>query len=503
MLLIDNGNMKTMTPIKVILKSLILSLLLLPLYVSAQEGEVKNDYQKSFDEFNTSINKEFTDFKSKNDSVFYNFLEQSWLEFQLFRDKRQSIPKPVDQPISKPVKIKNNTISPIERKTMLQDSGKQLILNGKPASYQTKAVVNMPDIPTTTVDFYGLKIDIPEQAQTAPEYTVISNSDIALYFKNACNNDYLSITIELLQDMAIDGSLNGWGYIELLREASVNLYNDTNHQVLFTWYALLKSGYDARVAYSNTNIFLLATFDVPIFYNSYFISNNKKYFIIPFNSQKGDMELVRSYEGEYPSELSSLSLYFQKLPSFTNISAYREVQYHDDTITLAYNSNLKDYYGSYPECDLSVYFPPPLSNIAISSLSEYIVPKLKNKTEVEKVNFLLDFIQYAIDYKTDVEQFGTENYLFAEESIFYPYADCEDRAVLLAQLVKHFLGLKTIAIIYPSHVSLGVNITEAIDGTSVVYDNHSYYIADPTYIGAKIGMVMPEYENTPPEVIEF
>jgi len=247
----------------------------------------------------------------------------------------------------------------------------------------------------------------------------------------------------------------------------------------------------------------LASFDVPIFYNSYFISNNKKYFIIPFNSQKGDVESVRSYDGEYPSELSRLSLYFQNLPSFTNMPAYREVQYHDDTITLAYNSNLKDYYSSYPECDLSVYFPPPLSNIAISSLSEYIVPKLKNKTEVEKVNFLLDFIQYAIDYKTDVEQFGSENYLFAEESIFYPYADCEDRAVLLAQLVKHFLGLKTIAIIYPGHVSLGVNINETIDGTSVVYDNHNYYIADPTYIGAKIGMVMPEYENTTPEVIEF
>jgi len=128
---------------------------------------------------------------------------------------------------------------------------------------------------------------------------------------------------------------------------------------------------------------------------------------------------------------------------------------------------------------------------------------LKNKTDTEKVNFLLDFIQHAIDYQTDEKQFGSENYLFAEETICYPYADCEDRTVLLSQLVREYTGLNTIAIVYPNHVSLAVNISENFEGAYVEHDNNKYYMADPTYIGAKLGMVMPEFENVVPEIIEF
>ena len=483
---------------------LVLLIFLLPTLLMAQEKKKNNDYQKAFDEFNSSIKQDFDSFKSKNDSIFYHFLEQSWSTFKLFRDARPSLPKPIVQPVSDTSLIRNNIeITPIKRRTMLQDTGRQLILNGKSANYQTKAVVNIPDIPTTTIDFYGLTIEIPDQTEKEPEYSSITNEDIALYFKNASNNDYLLTTIELLQNKALDSKLNGWGYIGLLKTAAANLYKEINNQVLFTWYALLKSGFDARVGYNNHDILLLAAFDVPIYYTHYFEWNDKKYFHVTFNQQGSNLETISSYDANYPGELNSLSLYFNSIPLFETKSKTRKILFQGNTLPLSYDVNLVDYYNTYPECELSVYFPPPLSEFAISSLSEFLDPILINKTDTEKVNILLDFIQHAIDYETDEEQFGVENYLFAEETICYPYADCEDRSVLLSQLVREFTDLSTIAIVYPGHVLLGVNINESIVGAYVEYDNKKYYVADPTYIGAKLGMTMPEFENVEPEIIIF
>lgn len=487
----------------ILLISLFLYTLLQPDISCAQEDQNKNDYQKSFDEFSSSINQDYDSFKSKNDSIFYQFLEQSWTTFKLFKDARPNLPKPIVQPVSDTAFIRNIEITPIKRRTMLQDTGRQLILNGKPTSYQTKAEVNIYHIPTTTIDFYGLSIEVTDQTEKEPTYSAITNKDIAMYFKNASNNADLLATIEILRNNAIDAKLNGWGYIVLLKSAASNLYREINNQVLFTWYALLKSGYDARVGYNSHDIILLAAFDVPIYYSYYFEWNDKKYFHVPFNGQKSDMKAVSSYEGNYSGKQENLSLYFNKPPLFTTKPATRKIQYHDKQINLLYDMNLIDYYSTYPECELSVYFPPPLSELAISSLSELLYPLLTNKTDTEKVNILLDFIQHSIQYKTDERQFGIENYLFAEETICYPYADCEDRSILLSQLVRKFTGLKTIALVYPNHISLGINIKESIDGAYVEYNNSKYYTADPTYIGAKLGMIMPEYENIKPEIIDF
>ena len=134
-----------------ILRGITLIALIFPLITIAQEKN-KNDYQKSFDEFNKSIKQDFDTFKSKNDSVFYRFLEQSWSTFELFKDARPSMPKPVLQPVSDTASIRNIEITPIKRRTMLQDTGRQLILNGKPAVYQTISTYNKTHETTTTFE---------------------------------------------------------------------------------------------------------------------------------------------------------------------------------------------------------------------------------------------------------------------------------------------------------------------------------------------------------------
>lgn len=122
--------------------------------------------------------------------------------------------------------------------------------------------------------------------------------------------------------------------------------------------------------------------------------------------------------------------------------------------------------------------------------------------EQEAVNFLLAFVQRAFAYKTDNDQFGREKYFFIEESLYFPYNDCEDRSVLFAWLVRELTGLKVIGLLYPGHMTTAVALTQPGNGmASVEHHGQRFVIADPTYIGATVGMAMPAYAATKPSQI--
>ena len=122
-------------------------------------------------------------------------------------------------------------------------------------------------------------------------------------------------------------------------------------------------------------------------------------------------------------------------------------------------------------------------------------------TELEAVNFLLKFVQNAFEYRTDQQQFGEENFLFPEETLYYPYSDCEDRSVLFAWLVTELLDLEVVGLNYPGHVAAAVHLKQPVAGERVVFNGKGFVVTDPTYVNAVAGMVMPGYEDMKPGVI--
>ena len=65
-------------------------------------------------------------------------------------------------------------------------------------------------------------------------------------------------------------------------------------------------------------------------------------------------------------------------------------------------------------------------------------------------------MQTAFDYKTDGDQFGYEKPFFVDELFYYPYSDCEDRAVLYSYLVRTLMGLDVVLLEYPNHMATAV-----------------------------------------------
>jgi len=170
-------------------------------------------------------------------------------------------------------------------------------------------------------------------------------------------------------------------------------------------------------------------------------------------------------------------------------------------IDASYDKAYVEYLDTYPQLDLGVYFESEVGATAESPLLQQLAKEIKGMNEQEAVNFLLRFVQTALKYKTDEMQFGKENYLFPEETIYYPYSDCEDRSVLFAWLIRRLLGLEIVGLSYPGHVATAVRLTQVVDGDYVTHNGRRYTVADPTYINATVGMTMPEYIDTKPDVI--
>ena len=111
-------------------------------------------------------------------------------------------------------------------------------------------------------------------------------------------------------------------------------------------------------------------------------------------------------------------------------------------------------------------------------------------------------MQTAFEYQVDDEQFGYERPLFADETFYYPYSDCEDRSILFSILVRELLNLDVVLLNYPGHLATAVHFTDNIEGDYMTIDNKKYIVCDPTYIGATIGEAMPQYKNEKAKIVK-
>ena len=63
----------------------------------------------------------------------------------------------------------------------------------------------------------------------------------------------------------------------------------------------------------------------------------------------------------------------------------------------------------------------------------------------------------TFEYKLDSEMWGVaDRAFFPDETLHYPYRDCEDGAILFTRLVRDLLGLPSALVYYPGHLAAAV-----------------------------------------------
>ena len=142
-----------------------------------------------------------------------------------------------------------------------------------------------------------------------------------------------------------------------------------------------------------------------------------------------------------------------------------------------------------------MYANTPVDCTVGESLYPALRKQLQGLSQLEAVERLLNWVQTAFVYEYDENVWGHDRAFFAEETLYYPKCDCEDRSILLSRLVRDLLGMKTVLVYYPGHLAMAVGFTEDVRGDFLTLGGERYIVCDPTYINARVGRTMPGMDN--------
>ena len=464
----------------------------------------KRQQQQKFGAYSQQQKEEFEAYRAKLNAEYAEFMRKAWTACSASPAK--PLPKSTEP-------VKPATVDPaqteglellIERLTLGRIfASKQPAPPVEPAIPLPEAKPVVESSSGHTFTFYGTKCEVG--LTEAHRFTLKScmERDAADGWKILANERYIDIVSQCMQ-YRNTLRLCDWGYVRFLQEMTESFFT-AEHQdeaVLMQMYVLVQSGYKVRMARVNNRLVLLLPMMNDIYNYSYVTMNNEHYFIIA-KIEAGDEIYV--YNKKFPQE-QQFSLLMNEVPLLANESTDQRTLTSRKLLsaTVATNKNLIDYYNDYPKSsEWNYYSITSLSPGMKKTLYPALQQAIAGKSKAEAANLLLNFVQTSLDYQTDDEQFGGERAFFADETLFYPYCDCEDRSILYSILVRDLLGLDVVLLHYPGHLATAVCFDENVSGDHLLINGAKYLVCDPTYIGADIGMCIPKYKKTSVDVVRI
>lgn len=454
--------------------------------VNEDYGSFKQKTIQSFNEYVETVDKEFADY------LLNNFGEQTLKQF----NNKNNAPKPEVVPEKKESEqISSEVFEATGLKNNLTRN--ELIL---PLVKKTETI----DFATKNlkIEFFGAEIPVSFDLNMLVKPGIgLSAEAISNYWTELSKTNYNHL-INQFSSARKDMNLNDWGYFQLIQSFSEIVYpSDANMKTLLTWYLLSRSGYKTRIAFDDKQDYLLLSSLYPLSGN-FVRFENANYYLI-----NGKAENLQTYEKDMPDADRIMDFSISRPFNLAENKITRKFGFvvHDKKyeLELSYNQCLIDFYKSYPLADVSLYFNSLPGADTKYSAANAFKPLIEGKSKIEAANILLSFVQQAFEYKTDQDAYGTEKYMFADEVLSYPYSDCEDRSILFSYLVKTLLDAQVIGVAFPGHVATAVHFEEDVPGDYLVFNQRKYVIADPTFVGAPVGMLMPGVNKSEAEIIEI
>jgi hypothetical protein len=358
--------------------------------------------------------------------------------------------------------------------------------------------------------FYGAAVAVLYDTAALPRLaTPLTGKIIGEAWERMSVSDH-SALLESAQSQKRELALSDWAYCRLLGRIARELYPAQDARAeLLTWFLLLKSGYQAKLGYAEDRAWVLFSSSVVVYNAPSFRAeeNGPKYYALTLEGEPArDVTQLYTYAGNYDGATRAIEFRMSEPPRLPSRLVWRTLRFSDGAgmreVRVPLNGNLLDYLERHPRLGQDAYFAGGLTTPAWEAIETALRPVVANRSEVDAVNLVLHFVQNAFEYQTDEDQFKRDKPFFADETLFYKASDCEDRAVLFATLVRRLLGLDVIGLDYPGHVATAVRFRGSVPGAAVMHGGARFVVADPTYINADAGMVMPQYANTAPVAIQ-
>ncbi len=452
----------------------------------------------------TQMQQDFDAFVRRADKDFAVFLKQSWKEFEAFRARKEPLkPKPEVVPHYAP----GGQPGPLSEKQIIP-------LPAGAAARRITTVSSIPPAPVIpavhlagkgkyriSVDFYGRPLTMSVDLKILDYFPNRYDRRTVSKWWLQCSRTPYAQVVESLYGWRKQLQLNDWGYYLLVKQVAQHLApRNAIHAKLLSWFLMVHSGYDMKIASGGGSLFVLFPAVQQIYERKYLVVRNKTYYF----DEPSSVNTFQTYDYVFPKATRALNFVVNPSPHFAGQSFVKEITLFlpsgKEKVPLLLNKADIRFLNTFPTVALPVYFHSSMPVPTALSLDHALLPVMENMNPAQRLSFLLHFVQTSFPYETDQKQFGRERFFFPEEALFYPGSDCEDRAVIFSWLVRHFLHLKVIGLVYPDHVATAVALPD-VPGDYVVYHGTRYVVADPTYIGAPVGVSMPQYAGVRPEVI--
>lgn len=361
---------------------------------------------------------------------------------------------------------------------------------------------------TFAVDYFNLKCSVRLDEKNRFRLGGVDNKSVAAAWKELSGKNYDNAIRDLLE-LRIRYDLCDWSYLLLLDEVGQQFCGKgTNEAVMLTAYLYCQSGYKMRLATDNKRLYMLYASRHDIYDKVFFVVGGDTFYV--YGSTMPNSLYI--CDSAFPSE-SSLSLIVGKEQKFgTSMSPERKLaskKYSNVNVSIVENKTLMDFYSTYPTSKLgeniltrwAMYANTPICQMTRDRLYPELKRILAGKSTLQQVSMILDWVQTAFVYEYDDKVWGGDRAFFPDETLYYPYCDCEDRSILFSRIVRDLLGLKVALLYYPGHLAAAVCFNENVNGDYIVIEGKKFVITDPTYIGAPVGATMPGMDNKVAKVI--
>ena len=526
-------------------------LLSLALLVAVSANAQEDDWQRGYEQYKKQAMQEYEDYRKQCLAEYIDYVRQAWKEYGVkapveppkenrvimpvlgadsdaetaswFGDLVKGIAQKVGQPLRRlGEKKRRNKSEPLPVKEVVE-------IPHEPQPQPVSEVVERQEEPNDYDVFtvYGTTFRVRFGDNCRFRLNSVSEDDVADAMRLFLKPQFDNMLYDCLQERQRHG-LSDWAYYQMLKVFTDRVYGaKSNEATLVLSYLFSGSGYKVRMARDDDQKLYMMVSSQYSIYRKYaaYLDGADFYFL---DDDAGSKSVVLICEAKFPKE-GSLSL---QIPAVQQLS----VQYSDErtitswaknedfSFTVRSNKNYLSFIDTYPDGQFSgkpmtrwaIRANTPMEKSVADQLYPQIREKLKGLSRPEAVNQLLWWIQWGLKYEYDEKLWGRDRVFFAEESLFYPYCDCEDRAILLSRLVRDLLGLDVLLLYYengilPDGSPAGGHMASAVcfpdedgvEGDFIPHVGKKFYVCDPTIINGEgnIGVTMSYYAHERPTVV--
>lgn len=456
--------------------------------------------------FNQNRSNNFNDYRQKLNAEYISKTKEKWKDFNSFRGlvlpDRDT--KPVD-----PIEMSDEDARKDKKDNQLNigEVVSPIRNNGSPSPIAP--VQEIPDSDPQYVSFSYLSTSLQVRKPKGNSFRLsdIDEASVANAWEQLCDTRYNNMIIDCLR-LRSSLKLCDWAYLMMLQSLG-NSYCGfhTNESTLLMAYIYSQSGYKMRLGQANGKLHMLYSSQHKVYGTPYCEIDGDKFYAMSKNVGNLSINAAR-----YPKE-KSMSLWVANNPkvsfSASPIRTLTSKRYPEMSIQVRENNNLFPFFDSFPVSEVggnfmtrwAIYANTPICQETQSILYPQLRSFIDGYSELDAVERLLNWVQTAFVYEYDDKVWGGDRAFFPDETLYYPYCDCEDRSILFTRLVRDLLGLKCILIYYPGHLASAVCFNENVRGDYIQLNGTRYVVCDPTYIGASVGRTMPDMDNNTAKII--